>query len=296
MNKETEQKFKEAAKEILAEKCSKDKNGDFYVEIYADYRDEINKETLKKISRSDDPRSTFYDWLFEAYEQVEWEYEDEVIRAVLEDEKIKDILSVRAKDHDERTECVITDSDEEEARENLRDMFYVQYPEDHFLNQDMLIDVIVDTGDANYDYICNNFGPHYDTLFSKNETISEDASILWLARQQGYTKNELNAAMKERPSKDKKFLFSVYQEIENASTCMNALVFMVRMTLKKFFELHDAIAKEKDLNKSHYRQNRKGRGWITLDKRTCTGLYDAWNGSGGCLDIILEKDVRLPIR
>lgn len=37
-------------------------------------------------------------------------------------------------------------------------------------------------------------------------------------------------------------------------------------------------------------------GYITLDKRTETGLYDPWSGGGSVFEIQLEKDVHLPIR
>ena len=172
-------------------------------------------------------------------------------------------------------------------------MFYVKLPEEHYLNQDILVDILVDTGDANYDYTLNNFTPHYDAC--DNEPISEESSLLWLARQQGYTKTQLKQAMRERPS-EKNFMRSLYDEINNACTHMNTLTFMVKMTLEEYFTLTDAIIQEREKNESYSLKGRKGRGWILLDKSTTTGLYDPWNGSGGCLEIHLDKDVRLPIR
>ena len=278
MNKEQELEFKKAAEEALNSVCFRDERGNFYTEIYADYRDELDDQSLKKLCNAENPREQFYEWLDEAYLECIWDYEDQVIKEVLKDEDFAEIASKL---------------DEDEVRDHLRDMFYVKLPEEHYLNQDILVDILVDTGDANYDYTLNNFTPHYDAC--DNEPISEESSLLWLARQQGYTKTQLKQAMRERPS-EKNFMRSLYDEINNACTHMNTLTFMVKMTLEEYFTLTDAIIQEREKNESYSLKGRKGRGWILLDKSTTTGLYDPWNGSGGCLEIHLDKDVRLPIR
>ena len=278
MNQEQELKFKKAAEEALDSVCFRDEHGNFYTEIYADYRDELDDRTLKKICDEENPRWAFYDWLDEAYQDCVWDYEDQAIKEVLEDEDFAKIAS---------------ELDEDEVREHLRDMFYVKLPEKHYLNQDILVDILVDTGDLNYDYTLNNFGPHYDAR--ENEPIPEESSLLWLARQQGYTKTQLKQAMRERPA-EKKFMRSIYDEINNVGSHMNTLTFLVKMSLEEYFHLTDAIVKERERNKSYTMNGRKGRGWILLDKTTTTGLYDPWNGGGSLLKIHLDKDVRLPIR
>ena len=278
MDQEIETKLKKAAEEALERICFRDEHGKFYTEIYADYRDELEGSSLKKICNADNPKWEFYDWLDEAYQDCIWEYEDHVIKEILEDEDVAEIVS---------------DLDEDEVRECLRDMFYVKLPEEHYLNQDIPVDILVDTGDLNYDYTLNNFGPHYNAR--ENEPISEESSLLWLARQQGYSKTQLKQAMRERPA-EKKFMQSVYDEIINVGSHMNTLTFLVKMSLEDYFHLTDAIGKERERNKSYTLTGRKGRGWILLDKTTTTGLYDPWSGGGSLLEIRLDKDVRLPIR
>ena len=278
MNQEQELEFKKAAEEALDSVCFRDEHGNFYTEIYADYRDELDDRTFKKICNAENPRWAFYDWLDEAYQECVWDYEDQVIKNVLEDEDFAKIAS---------------ELDEDEVRDHLRDMFYVKLPEKHFLDQDILVDILVDTGDLNYDYTLNNFGPHYDAR--ENEPIPEESSLLWLTRQQGYTKTQLKQAMRERPA-EKNFMQSVYDEINNVGSHMNTLTFLVKMSLEEYFYLTDAIGKERERNQSYTMNGRKGRGWILLDKTTTTGLYDPWNGGGSLLEIHLDKDVRLPIR
>ena len=275
MNQEQELEFKKAAEEALDSVCFRDEHGNSYMEIYADYRDELDDRTFKKICNAENPKWAFYDWLDEAYQECVWDYEDQVIKNVLEDEDFAKIAS---------------ELDEDEVRDHLRDMFYVKLPEKHFLDQDILVDILIDTGDLNYDYTLNNFGPHYDAR--KNEPIPDESSLLWLARQQGYTKTQLKQAMRERPA-ERNFMRSVYEEVNNTSTHMNTLTFMVKMSLEEYFHLTDAIVKERERNKSYTMNGRKGRGWILLDKTTTAGLYDPWSGGGSLLEIRLDKDVRL---
>ena len=278
MNQEQELEFKKAAEEALDSVCFRDEHGNFYTEIYADYRDELDDRTFKKICNAENPRWAFYDWLDEAYQECVWDYEDQVIKNVLEDEDFAKIASKL---------------DEDEVRDHLRDMFYVKLPEKHFLDQDILVDILIDTGDLNYDYTLNNFGPCYNA--QEYEQIPEESSLLWLARQQGYTKTQLKQAMRERPA-EKNFMQSVYDEINNVGSHMNTLTFLVKMSLEEYFYLTDAIGKERERNQSYTMNGRKGRGWILLDKTTTAGLYDPWSGGGSLLEIRLDKDVRLPIR
>jgi hypothetical protein len=145
-------------------------------------------------------------------------------------------------------------------------------PYDHYLDQSVLVDIIVNTGDGDYDYTLNN----WLTWDAREEEINDESSILWLVKQQGYTKEQLKNLIEEHEIYDSKFLKSIYQECENVTTHMNALAFFTKMTLKEYIELQE--------NPSD----------LTLSERTSCGLYDCWNGAGGCLEIYLEKPVIIP--
>lgn len=271
-------RLKDAIRDALSTVCWKDENGVFYEEIYADYRDTLDDCTLKKICNDDHPREKFWELLDEWYRDCEWDYAANVIKWVLEDGDVAELIE---------------NLDEDEVRELIRDQFYVKYPEKHYLAQDVLIDLIVDTGDLNYDFTSNIIGGHYD---ASDDSIPEESSLLWLARQQGYKKSELKKALVERGKCESPLLKSIYVETANCSTHMNALVFLVKMTLAQYFNLRDAIDIEEKRNKSYYLSERTGRGYLVLSKDTTCGLYDAWNGAGSLLEIKLEKDVRLPFR
>lgn len=63
---------------------TKDKNGCYHGEIYADYRDEIQDKTACEICESKNPREAFYDKLFEIYDETEWDYKRDIKKSVKE--------------------------------------------------------------------------------------------------------------------------------------------------------------------------------------------------------------------
>ena len=267
--------------EILEQECRKEEDGMFHSEIYADYRDELTKEEILAICRSDDPWDTYDDKIISAYENAEIECENDLLKKIKEEDTISEALENGEFDDDEITNFV-------------RDRHTVDLPFDHFLDQELLINIIVNTGDQNTDFTINQPFASWD---GRDDTkIDDDAAILWLARQQGYNKSSLTKALRDRENQGSKFLASMLSEVENVTTHMNALTFLAKMTFSEWFKLHDAIDREKSRNNQFHPRKSKGRGYIILDKNTTCGLYDPWNGAGGPLEIALDKDVRLPIR
>ena len=275
------EKLKSKIHDLLNERCFKDDQGLFYTEIYADYRDDIPENWLKKLSEAENPRDTFHDCVMDAYESCEHDDSYEMLQQICRNEMIAEAINQG-------------ETSEDEIREYLWDHHYVQLPYDHFLKQDIAVDILLDTGDANYDFTLNQPFASWDGQSDK--TIDECSALLWLSRQQGYSKRQLTNALKHGEFQESKFLKSVHWEVCNTSSGINALTFLVQITLENYLKLLDAIKKEAKLNASYYPKERKGRGYIIIDKKTTCGLYDSWNGSGSMLEIDLEKDIRLPIR
>ncbi len=274
-------KLKEVIADVLTEECSKEESGMFHTEIYADYRDEFSDETIRKICRSDVPRETFDEQIFESYENAEMEYENDLLKKICEREEISAALESGSINEDELTDYV-------------RDHHYVKLPYEQYLNQDLIVNIIVDAGDGNTDFTINQPFASWDGRNDK--IIDEDSAILWLTRQQGYKKSALTQTLRDRKCGQSKFLKSMLQEVENTSSHMNALTFLAKMTLASWLNLHDAIVREASKNDPHHPKRSKGRGYLILDKSTTCGLYDPWGGAGSVLGIELERDVRLPIR
>ena len=246
-------------------------------EMYADYRDKMDDKTASEILCSDDPMQTFEEKLDEWYFDSQIYYENELMEVILE--KLGDGYGEY----------------EDKIRELMRDCICFDFPRKHFLKQEFCVDIMLDTGDGNYDYSLNSV---YPCWYGRPEWTHDDkAGIVWLAKQQGYKKREFRKAMNEGDLKDPKgFLQSMRQELANLPSSMSTVTFLVRMTLEDLIELNELIRLQ-DRNGRHYDATENPYcGYIVLDKKTETGLYDPWSGGGSVFEIELEKDVRLPIR
>lgn len=275
--------IKQIVRETIENKmCAwqKKPDGYYHEEIYADYRDEMEDSTLKEIMKSEDPEQTFYEKMFEWYQDAEWEIERNLLEAV--------VSSIE-------TAAPTETYDEDEIKDEIRELVSIDYPYEHFLKQEFCVNIFVDTGDGNYDYVLNCVYPHYNGRCG--EVIDDKASILWLARQQGYTKTDLNKALRKGDIKDPHgFLESMRQEVINHGSHMGILTFLARMTLEEIFELNELLKLQDRNGKKYAAEERPYCGYILIDKKAECGLYDPWGGGGSILELQLEKDVRLPIR
>lgn len=262
------------------------KDGSYYSpEIYADYRDEFDNKTITKILESNYPKEAFDEELDEAYFYARCDYENDCI----------DAIRIRVR-KDPALEELLLEEDEDEIREYILDKVCFELPENHFLDQEVYANIFVDTGDGNYDFVLNSVYPHYNGI--KGERIDPKASIVWLAKQQGYTKTQLQQAMKNGIDKrePKGFLESMYVELINMGSHMTMLSFLARMTVGQLIELND-LMKHQDADGHKYdKSENPDCGYIVIDKKAETGLYDAWSGGGSVFEIQLEKDVKLPIK
>lgn len=268
--------------DILEEECSKDKtSGFFYSEIYTDYNDELSSKSILEICQAKNPHESFDEKIMEMYEDYEFNLKIELLDKILKDENIANAINSK-------------ETTENEIQDFIYDHHYTKLPYEHYLNQDIYVNIILNTGDLNSDFTINQPFASWDGKDDK--IIDNDAAILWLSRQQGYKKSELTNAIRNQKFGKSRFLASLYQEIANCTSHMNCLTFMIQMSLKQWLELYDAIEKEKKLNDRYFPRRSKGRGFMIIDKLTTCGLYSPWQGAGGCLEIALEKDVKIPFR
>ena len=254
----TKEQVIEKVKDILRDMCLSEEGGYFTSEIYVDYRDEMSDETIKDIMEAEHPEEAFYD-IMQEWEVDAYDYEFDAL-----------YREIRNRWDDE------TDGDFFDYKDDISDFLsefvFFNLPYDHFLKQEVKVNIIVDNGDGNYDFTLNNL---LNSEF-KEEGIPNESSLLWLVKQQGYSRQDLEKALYTDEKINSKFLESVYNEVYNTTSYMNALTFFVKMTLEELIE---------------YKENKMD---IVLSKNTSCGLYDAWNGAGSMLEIELEKDVVIP--
>ncbi len=252
-------------------------DGELYTyEIDADYNDRLSVDTIRRIFENQYPKEGFYQALDNSYEDYIFTLENELCEKVKKHLLQSHAFSSLLLDN----KCLVD--------KVIQEAVIFSTPIEHFLKQRLLVNVFLDTGDGNYDFALN---PHYPCFYGNRwgEPIDRKAGIVWLSKQQGYTKRQLQDALNEGDMTNPNgFLQSCRVEEANLSCSMPVVAFLVEMELRKLINLN-ALIQLTDAYSSNY-------SYIILDKKTVTGLYDPFNGGGGVLGIQLEKDVKLPIK
>lgn len=287
MNKRQEEKLFAAIRSAIATelKCNPDGDDVFRPEIFADYRDGIGMQQAAKILENDLQMEAFYNYIDDIYsdEAFEFKYElIQIVEGILQSSK--DFR--RGLTHDEH-ECI---------DEFIQDHVSYEYPFQHYLDQDFYVNIMMDTGDGLYDYTLNAHYPCWDGK-KAGTALDKAASIVWLAKTQGYTKGQLRMALDEGDmSKPKGFLESMRVEMANMTCTMQVLTFLVRMNFKTAITLNTLIKSQERNGPSYDHRQFPDCGYIVLDKKTETGLFNPWMGAGSVFEIQLEKDVKVPIK
>lgn len=275
----TENKLHNELKSFLERECGQydEKNDCYFDEPYVDYNDELTDKDIANILEQEEPEWALEDMLSDCYQDTEWQYRDDII------------------DKFQKTEEG-SKYDWDEINDELVDMWYLKIPFEHYRKQEVCMDVLVDTGDMNYDYTLNAVYPHYSGR--EDDEIDDKASLVWLAKTQGYTKEQLQSQLTNGEDKldVKGFLESVYQEIINCSAPCPTLIFPIKMTLEQAMKICKIINKRDKNGYKYEPEEREDCGSIVIDKNVECALYDYNTGGGGCWGIELGKDVELPIK
>ena len=288
------EKLLESIKLILTNELyfKKESENYFSQEIYCDYRDRLSESTIAGLMEDTDPYAAFLDLL------GEWamEYTDTYIH-----ETIREVCSSLSMEEQE-----IWEEEYDEIVDWFFEHVFYYYPTQHF-NQEVKVNIMLDTGNGNYDFTRDNILNYYSSWYGswENGEFPDESSILWLAKQQGKEKEVREACLNcfredgdyvDREADPDPFVESVVQELENLPSHMATLTFLVNMKLFDLFELKQAIVKEEKLNDFYDASQRKGTGYIVVSKDTMCGLFDPWHGGGSVLEIELDKDVVIPVK
>ena len=258
--------IKELVKDYLAENHAwcKNANGEYHFEIDVDYRDEIEDSIAQEILDNISPRDILIERLWDLYQEQEWDIIDNLVDDFKE--KVDPKLLEDAN--------IIEDGnlDDGDIREEFMDIIYVDYPVDWAEDQEFCFNIIVSNGDDNYDFWLNEHIVDEDGNVNEN---AEKSGIVWLAKQQGYTLDQVAEILKDGDiAKPKTFLETVLQEVTNGYGC-EALTFCVKMTLGQAIALKE-------------RMKESPNGSIVLDKKVECDLFDPWQGGGSVLEIACE--------
>lgn len=250
-----------AVQNILGQHSYVEDNGDgtYAVEVYMDHNNELSEDQLESISQADNPHEAFIEsldeYVFECGDYARQELFDDIKSEWSEEE------------HGSFTGA------EDVVRDFLIDNVHADFPYNHFLQQKVLVNLVVDAGDADYDYTLNSFANVY---YYDDDQLSPESGLVWLVKQQGHNVEELIDVINSEEGNGNKFIDSIVEESANVTTSMNALTFSVQMSLEDFIKI-----KENKVD-------------LTLGKSTTAGLVDYWSGAGSVHDIQLDKEVTLP--
>ena len=278
-------------KEMIIEEVKKFLDEQFYLrkeengwihDIYADYRDELSNSQILRIIQDEYPSAAFECELDEAYSEEIWRCTEDLVE--------------EATDRAMKSFGVLGDDEVDEIRAYVEDNLIVELPRDHYLKQEVRCAIMVDTGDGNYDYTLNsNIYPCYNGV--EQGKIDDKASLVWLAKQQGYSKSQLRAAMNDDlENVSNSFLKSCNNELYNLPSHMSTLTFLAKMTVEQLLSVNELVNLQETDGRKYDTRKIPYCGYIVIDKNAETGLFDPWCGGGSLLEIKLDKDVRLPVK
>lgn len=226
--------------------------------MYADYRDELSDDQIEDILNSSDPMSRFYELLWDAYTDYEFD-----VRGEIEEEFLSWCQSSGYENIEEIYDSSVID-------DAIMDAISIEPEYDHYLKQDIKCRLIVNNGDATYSFTRN---PNQDNEFQ----ILSGAGIIWLGQELGYSVEDMQNALNEGLNSEAdviddstnpdKFLDSLVHETANAYGCP-MLTFLCKLTLDDLIKFRENPSSVK----------------VTLNNANC-GFFDGYNGGGSVLEL-----------
>jgi hypothetical protein len=265
----------------------KDEGGGYVYTFYADYQDELDDKDIAAILEDGDPELALEELLYESYDDSRGEVLDTLSEnaATYIEKKYREALG--------NDNIELDDDENQRVYEAIEDAVSVNYDIEHYLNQNVNIDLTIDTGDGNYDYSLNCVYPAY----GGSETIDPHSSLAFLAESQGYSVEDLQ---KELSKGDivypEGFLESIRQEVANEASSINRLTVLLRMPLRDAIKVNELVHKAEKTGQEFRPWERPDCGSLTIGKNATLGLFDPWNGGGSTFEIALEKDLELPVK
>ena len=222
----------------------------------------------KILSSKEPPLCTFKNYLHEQKQRFHKEWADKLAEKVTADNN--------------------SEKDFSEMVLKMSEIFIV--PE-KLLNEEIMVNIGVDTGDSDYDYTANTVPPAYGADITLKQS-EKSASIVWLTKQQGHKKGELYFALNHikhnRELIHTELMKSIANEVWCTLSILTHLFFFVRMSVYDLLLLNSLL--------HWHHKTKKWGGYILLNKETRTGFYSPFAGTGSAVGIKLEKEVKLPVK
>lgn len=261
--------------EKLVSKCdspyiSKDKDGHYYFDIYVERGDfDDFDETVAKILKKKDFKSKndfmqyLNGYIYDAYIDVESEYYSEICDFV-ESNIDPELYAEYDNDYDYLRECV-----QDIVYSNYEDVFRHVYA----TSIRCYVALTNTNEEMNYDFRDTDLYNYKDLTYKEFGELKN--SNKFLCKSQGYKLKELYDVYINDANTKSKFIESLSDEYDNASYG-GCFVFLLELSLEDFINIKFDSPK------------------LMISKNTVCGIFDWTNGSGGTLDVELEKDLVIP--
>lgn len=159
---------------------------------------------------------------------------------------------------------------------------------------------LLDMGDANYDYDVPSCYFRTEELLPNFDTDEQFrcSAITWLIKSQGYDPVQF---VKDIHSEggykgDSKFLKSLASELAECYTSNSYAVCIPSLiTADDYCSITKQQEDEIALSDKFKPLSYIGSSYLVFDKGTKLGLFDPLHGSGSNFDIVLEKDIKIPL-
>ena len=247
------------------------------IELYASYQDtaEFLHKTLYESRNDKDLSVIIMEQIDEAYSQERWQEEDTVL---------------------EKAGVLGTDF-EEDCRWYFRDIYPVMSPFNHYLSQDIKVNIMLATPEEQKNDCCSIHEQYIaltnpEEITNPEEVLGKESALTWLLKQQGYSIDDLktvfddyakffnsseaenmsyDAAFKKFTGTHNLFLTSVCEELVNHPYYQGVMTVLAEMSITDYIAMQEGDKK------------------IVVSPRSTIGIFNPWNGSGSILDIQLEK-------
>lgn len=264
-----------------------DEQGNINYEIYTDYHDELNEDTIKQAFEHGDydvekAKEYLNNYIFDMFVDVFCDKEYDLAKEVIDhlqnklDSNTLELLE---------GEGLIEPS---EIREILMDYGVVSVfvDEERILSRSEieLIILMENHNSKNHEFSLNDFNGNLlewiertQELLDDGEVEEKDISLISLLKSQGYTFKDFKSEVRKCEASstykpNSKFIRSLIDECENTMSSCNALVFLTKCDLSDYLN---------------------GNPINTIDKSFDGGYVDFVFGGGSVIGITLEKDIPL---
>lgn len=302
-----QQAILDAARKLYYVEEIKDAPGYYSIQLDADYRDD-NEFLLQTAYDHREDADSVLDPIVEevcsCWEEAVWEAEDQILRVAGFDP---------------------TGDACEPHIQWLRDHIPIEAPVDHYLDQDMKVNIMLSTPlDRNEDdsipfmlreslmhftgagELTRDLEANIHSQAEADKVIHQDSMIKRLVEQQGYNMDDLSAVAKDyfhdfygEEGKPESFSFadengeklSYDKRFDMFTTTHSKFLSTVCQELDNLSYSFGVVTVLANMSMKDYAKMLQQGSEVTMPKGTMVGLFAPWNGSGSVLGIELDKDM-----